>query len=53
MRYSFSNAATAWLALLEVKPQRYCIVISNIIRAVAAIAKMNQDGTYELVYKSE
>ena len=38
-------------SLLNSDPHRYCIVISNALKQVAAISRINNDGTYVLEYQ--
>ena len=38
-------------SLLNSDPHRYCIVISNALKQVAAVSRINRDGTYVLEYQ--
>ena len=38
-------------SLLNSDPHRYCIVISNALKQVAAISRINRDGTYAVEYQ--
>ena len=38
-------------SLLNSDPHRYCIVISNALKQVAAISRINNDGTYAVEYQ--
>ena len=38
-------------SLLNSDPHRYCIVISNALKQVAAVSRINSDGTYAVEYK--
>ena len=38
-------------SLLNSDPHRYCIVISNALKQVAAVSRINRDGTYSVEYQ--
>ena len=38
-------------SLLNSDPHRYCIVISNALKQVAAVSRINRDGTYAIEYQ--
>ena len=38
-------------SLLNSDPHRYCIVISNALKQVAAVSRINRDGTYAVEYQ--
>ena len=38
-------------SLLNSDPHRYCIVISNALKQVAAVSRINNDGTYAVEYQ--
>ena len=38
-------------SLLNSDPHRYCIVLSNALKQVAAVSRINRDGTYVLEYQ--
>ena len=38
-------------SLLNSDPHRYCIVISNALKQVAAVSRINCDGTYAVEYQ--
>ena len=38
-------------SLLNSDPHRYCIVISNALKQVAAVSRINNDGTYSVEYQ--
>ena len=38
-------------SLLNSNPHRYCIVLSNALKQVAAVSRINRDGTYAVEYQ--
>ena len=38
-------------SLLNSDPHRYCIVLSNALKQVAAVSRINRDGTYAVEYQ--
>ncbi|MDY2798946.1 MAG: AAA family ATPase, partial [Anaerobiospirillum succiniciproducens] len=38
-------------SLLNSDPHRYCIVLSNALKQVAAVSRINRDGTYAIEYQ--